>query len=369
MLSALATVTCLLLAAAAAAAGTLPTAGDVQPPAPVLVANGVTGAAVPGAGTGPAVVSLPSAAAPLNIVPIDPAEQLLFAVPTTLDRIGRIVIPVTINGQGPFRFMVDTGASHSTISPLLVQKLGLSLSGELSIELNGITGTAQVQGVKIDTLQAGDLTIQGSEFPVVWAQVMGGADGILGAAGLKEDRLFVDFIHNRVVITKANRTATPAGFQKISATRIKGGLVAVDAYIGGLKVTAVIDTGSERTLANQALQQALFARGGLTPVRRVTNVYGATSDVVPGDTRVAPTIAIGNIRIADVPITTGDFHIFKVWQMEDRPALIIGMDILGTMPSIAIDFQHQAMFVGGARVLGGGDPGDTSIVGGPARHR
>ena len=60
------------------------------------------------------------------LAPIPPApsasaekDDLLFASPTTRDHIGRVVVPVTLNGQGPFRFIVDTGANHSTISPQL----------------------------------------------------------------------------------------------------------------------------------------------------------------------------------------------------------------------------------------------------------
>src|SRR5438552_8715186 len=66
-------------------------------------------------------------------------ETQRFATHTPLDRIGRIVIPVRINGQGPSRFVVDTGASSSTLSPGLVRSLGLS--SETKILLNGITGT------------------------------------------------------------------------------------------------------------------------------------------------------------------------------------------------------------------------------------
>ena len=46
-------------------------------------------------------------------------DDALLASPTTRDHIGRVVVPVRINGQGPFRFIVDTGASHSTVSPAL----------------------------------------------------------------------------------------------------------------------------------------------------------------------------------------------------------------------------------------------------------
>ena len=41
----------------------------------------------------------------------------LFAAPTRLDRIGRVMTPVMVNGKGPFRFVIDTGASRSTLAP------------------------------------------------------------------------------------------------------------------------------------------------------------------------------------------------------------------------------------------------------------
>jgi predicted aspartyl protease len=346
MLNALTTVTAILLAAASAE----PLSALILPDA-----------------TAPAT-TLPAAAIPAVIGP-ESAEAELFATPTRLDRIGRIVVPVTINGLGPFRFIVDTGASHSTVSPDLARKLRLPASGELSIEVNGITGTALVPGVRVDRLEAGDWSVRDSDFPVVWAPLMAGADGILGAAGLKEQRLFVDFLHNRVVITRATRTGTPAGFMKIPATRLKGGLICVGAVIGGVRVRAVIDTGSERSLGNLALQRALSARSGVASLKKQTNVYGATDTVVSGDAQVAPTIAISDIRITDVTITYGDFHIFQVWSMQEEPALIIGMDILGTLQSMAIDFQHQSFMIGGAKVFQGGDPGDVRSIAGVARRR
>src|SRR5690242_5689752 len=123
-------------------------------------------------------------------------ETDMLATPTTLDRIGRIVVPVTINGQGPFRFVVDTGASSSTLSPKLARVLGLS--SQSTILLNGITGTAEVPAVSVKHLQAGELTISDRLLPVVWAPLMAGADGILGLAGVDSPNLLVDFQRNRV---------------------------------------------------------------------------------------------------------------------------------------------------------------------------
>ena len=95
----------------------------------------------------------------------------LFATPTTRDHIGRVVVPVMVNGQGPFRFIVDTGANRSTISPQLVRTLSLTPTEGSTVTVNGITGSAQTVYVAVDSLRAGDLLIDGTTLPVVWAPV------------------------------------------------------------------------------------------------------------------------------------------------------------------------------------------------------
>jgi len=274
----------------------------------------------------------------------------LFASPTTRDHIGRVVVPVRINGQGPFRFIVDTGANHSTISPGLARTLGLKPTEAPSIVLDGITGSAQVSFVTIDRLQAGDLIMDGLALPVVWAPVMAGADGILGAAGLTDKSLLIDFQRNRVAISR--NVEVRAASTKIHALRFTHGLIILQTRVGGVRVRAVVDTGAERTLGNLALRDALKARRTRGFVAQVTSVYGATEEVEPGEIQVAPPIVIESLRINDVAIVYGDFHIFKVWEMQDEPAMIIGMDVLGTVASLSIDFKNQNVYIASAVASG-----------------
>jgi predicted aspartyl protease len=274
-----------------------------------------------------------------------PAIDVLFASPTRLDHIGRIVAPVMIDGRGPFRFIVDTGASRSTVSPQLAQTLGLSPAANLPMRVNGITGTADVPSVPIHRLRAGDLVIEDTRFPVVWAPLMAGADGILGVAGLKEHRIFVDFQHNRVVISRSRGGWAAAGYDRVPARLVPGGLLVVAARVSGVRVEAVIDTGSERTIANNALRDALAWRRRKGEVAQVADVYGATTQVVSGQVDVAPIIDLGGVKISKVTVVYGDFHIFQVWGMQSRPALIIGMDVLGTVNAIAIDFRRSELYI------------------------
>jgi predicted aspartyl protease len=254
-----------------------------------------------------------------------------------------------INDRGPFRFIVDTGANHSTISPGLARELGLTPTQAPSIVLDGITGSAQVSFVTIDRLQAGDLTIESTALPVVWAPVMAGAQGILGAAGLTEKSLLVDFQRNRVTISRAVEVAVRAKSMKVHAVRLGGGLMTLETRVGGIPVRAVIDTGAERTLGNLALRNALRARRTRGVLATLTSVYGATQDVESGEIQIVPPIIIESLRITDVAMVFGDFHIFNVWGMHDKPAMIIGMDVLGTVDSLSIDFKNQDVYVGAAR--------------------
>jgi predicted aspartyl protease len=305
----------------------------------LLGGEGVPALAEPVAAAGTPVSQPPPAAT------LSREQSLLYALPTTRDHIGRVVVQATVNGKGPFRFVVDTGATHSTITPDLARALGLTPAEVPTIVLNGITGTTRVSAVTLDKLQTGDLSIDGLLVPVVWAPIMAGADGIFGAAGLTEKSLSVDFQRNRVEISGGVQAAVRAEALKLHATRMTHGLMVLPMQVGAVPTLAVIDTGSERTLGNLALRDALNERRRPGTVAQVTSVYGATAQVEPGEIWRAPTMVIDTLRINDVEVVYGDFHIFKVWDMHDKPALIIGMDVLGTVGSLGIDFKNQYVYL------------------------
>jgi predicted aspartyl protease len=270
--------------------------------------------------------------------------DLLFASPTRIDHIGRIVAPVMIDGKGPFRFIIDTGASSSGISPQLALTLGLDSAQQATMVVNGITGTEQVPSVRIDRLEAGDLVIEDTRFPVIWAPLMAGADGILGVAGLRKESVFVDFRRNRVAISRSMRMSDRAGLDKVSAKTLGDGLLSVEGQIDGVTVQAIIDTGSERTLGNPALRDALYAQHRRQTAPLVTNVYGATPDIASGEIHQVSAITLGSMNMANVAVVFGDFHIFQVWGMQERPTVIVGMDILGTANSLGLDFRRSEIY-------------------------
>ncbi|MGH8254873.1 MAG: retroviral-like aspartic protease family protein [Steroidobacteraceae bacterium] len=289
-----------------------------------------------------------------------PPQDLLFASPTTLDHVGRVVAAVMVDGKGPFRFIIDTGANRSTISPRLVAALGLTPSASEPMRVAGVTGTAIEPSVHIESLRAGALVITHTSFPVIWSPIMAGADGILGAAGLASASLLVDFRHNSVVIRRAHEDAIPRGYVRMSATRLSGGLLSIPGYVGDVAVDAIIDTGSPQTLGNRALFRALYSHPKAGGKSGAVSVYGATKQVRPGEVLLAPALDLGQIWITNAPLVYGDFPIFNFWGLTARPAIILGMDVLGTLDAFCIDFRHAEI---GVVLQGDQAPPSVSVSG------
>ncbi len=313
-----------------------------------LLLAGVASAAASQAAPWPAAQALANDPQPPGPAPPqggDPGDRALYAAPTRIDRIGRILAPVMINGLGPFRLLVDTGANQSTVSPALAAALGLVPLADSSIQVNGITGTGQLPAVRIERLQIGDLEIRNVRVPVVGASVMQGGDGILGVAGLRNERIQVDFRDDRVTISRSHRQGAAANFLIVPAQRVEGGLLSIIVRIAGIRVQAIIDTGAERTLGNPSLYEALRVRPHGAKLPLATTVYGATADISQGLVASSPPIDLGPATISHASIVFGDFNIFRVWDLQSAPALVIGMDVLGTLRSLIIDYRASELYL------------------------
>jgi hypothetical protein len=283
----------------------------------------------------------PAAGLPQNL----PPDELLYATRTTLDRIGRIMAPVMVNGQGPFRFIIDTGASHSTLAPHLAQRLNLAPLEGQTVRLNGVTGSADVPVVIVEKIEAGSLLLANQSLPVVLTSIMANADGILGVAGLTEQRIEVDFRSNFISISRRRGERLGDTPLRIPARRVTGGMLLIDGRVGRIRTRVVFDTGAERTLGNLALRDALESRRQVLGERDLATVHGATEQTVPGERWLTPLIEIGALAVGDVRVTFGDFHIFDVWKIDARPALILGMDVIGVLDALVIDYRNNEITV------------------------
>jgi predicted aspartyl protease len=286
---------------------------------------------------------------PENLAGALAEPEPLFAAPTRLDRIGRVMTHVMVNGKGPFRFVIDTGASRSTLAPHLARALGLKASGR-RVMLNGVTGAAEVPTVVVDSIEIGALRFDNQHLPVIFTSIMGNADGILGVAGFSDQRIDVDFKRDRVSVLESNGRRPHYSMVTARALRNDNGLMILDVRVGRrIKAKAVIDTGAERTLGNLALQRAMNKgrRSPREPVAAV--VHGATPDIADGDMQNVKEATIGDLTLTNLEVIFADFHVFKLWELDQQPAMLIGMDMLGVLERLVIDYRRNEVSMYGER--------------------
>lgn len=267
-------------------------------------------------------------------------EEHLYAAPTRPDRIGRIAAPVMINGQGPFRLILDTGATQSVITKRVADTLGLVLTPESRLMLHGVTGSLAVPAVRLDTLETGDL-IQRNIRVAVLGSVMGSADGILGVQGFDGLRVTVDFSDDEITIVRSRGQRSRLFEGTIPATLRFGRLLVVDGYVGRIRVKAVIDTGAEMTLGNLALHEALTRTRRFDHGPDDATVIGLNEAVQTGRFLRSPRVRLGDAMIEGLYIIYGDIHVFKLWELENEPAILVGMDVLGALERLVIDYRRE----------------------------
>jgi predicted aspartyl protease len=268
----------------------------------------------------------------------EPTPPLLFDSRTRTDLIGRLLVPVTINGQGPFRFVLDTGANRSVLTPQLAAHLGLPVSTTNRLTMTGVTGSASVPTVAVDWIKVGDVELRDVQLPVA-AGLSPDVSGTLGVDALPDTRVLLDFTNRRIQIRKAHRESLRDGFSRIPGQCRFQRLLTVRATVGRISVRAVVDTGSQFTLGNLALRTKLGFPEQLDPVR-TTDVIGETLERQKGERRPVPVVRVGNLQSPAPSFIFGDFHVFKLWRLEADPAIVMGMDMMGSLDQLVIDYQR-----------------------------
>lgn len=274
-----------------------------------------------------------------------PNDEPLFVAPTTVDRVGRVLAPVLLNDRGPFRFIVDTGASRSALSPRLAETLGLTPSLDYPLELQGTTGSSVLPSVLIEHFQAGDMTLKGHRMPIIAQEVLADADGLLGVEALEGMRMLVDFQLHRITISRHRSQRMAGNWYRVPVTFRYGRLMVADGRIGRVPIQAVIDTGAERTLGNLALRRALGLDQTARQEHTESQVIGATAEQQTANTIPSPIILIGQTALVDVDVTYADLNVFRLWGLLEKPALIVGMDVLGTVRALLFDYRRRELMI------------------------
>lgn len=267
--------------------------------------------------------------------PADQAETIAYAP----DPANRMTVEVNIDGQGPYRFVVDTGAERTVISSELAQSLGLDPGGGIS--LASVSRVTRVPSVLIPELEVGRRTLSTIHAPSLSQRNLG-AQGMLGVDSLRSQRVIFDFGRQELTLSASHieDDRSPPGEIVVRGRTRLGRMVLTNASVDGQRVTVIVDTGSQVTIGNSALRRRL-ARGNRLGETRRLSLTGVTGDQVIAEYTVVRRLRMGGVHMEDLPIAFSDVQLFRHLNVADRPAILLGMDALRAFERVSIDFANR----------------------------
>ena len=242
---------------------------------------------------------------------------------------GTVFVPVVVNGR-PLRFIFDTGATISAVTPATAQVLELVPNGTTLVN-----GTIDAQLATLQSLSVGSIRHDHVRVAIVALpeerRIDEHFDGVLGLDILGQHDVAIDIPRHRFVFYPPSYLAhsdAVSGMIRVPFTKGHYGLVELQATFderrGG--IPAFLDLGAQRTITNPVTANWIEGGGPLDPERSSRG------------------LAVGHVRWDEFKIVIENLQIFEYWIRTDDLAVILGADLFRDR-ALVLAYQDGALFV------------------------
>lgn len=255
-----------------------------------------------------------------------------------------ILLPVRVNGRGPFEFILDTGAGTSLLSSELAAQLAVKIIGSKDGQSAG--GKVAVSLAKVDSLAVAETKVEDVDVGIVDLSQIGktvGAqiDGDLGYNFLKHFRVTIDYRECEIRFEDPKRVESFArGAQTEVSMRLAGPakpLILVDVHANGCgPFQFAIDTGTSTTAIAPELAQQLGLK--TSPVGAGTT-GGAPVDFHAGSLQ---SFQLGGARIDNMPVVVADFFTMLNAAIGAKLDGIVGYNFLRNY-KVVVDYPGERL--------------------------
>ena len=268
----------------------------------------------------------------------------------------RMALRVTINGRRGAVFVLDTGAGRTVISEDLARSW--NLPARPPVLVHGLTAAQLAPTVHIDRLNVGGRRLQDLQAPVFPRSVLA-ADGLIGLDVLGRFRLDLNIASRQIRMTPSGPDVVAVGTAGYRASRLQSqerparhgrfGALILKGAAEGHEIDLFVDTGAQYSIGNMALLSAVG--GDPAGLQRVT-VFGVTGQVLAAASGQVRDLRLGTQRLGPTPLLFADLHAFEVLELIQRPALLVGADLLYRFREVSLDYGRSRMAFRGLRRLG-----------------
>jgi hypothetical protein len=278
-------------------------------------------------------------------------DSAVAIAPYTIVDGGRIVVDVRVNGQGPFHFALDTGASISVVFDSLRQELELEAVAGESVLIHGLVSSGRYPLLGISSVQVGRETWVDPRIVSLPGETAASAeiDGILGIDFLRnyavgfsvEDRVLRLYPPDQVSDSSYRGwVSVPLEPENIADTGTV--LYLLEIEIGGEKVPALFDLGAGLNMLNWPAARVLHLVPK-DPKRRqlLSGALENTPVIVRFDAREVNT---AGIRWENEVFLVADLAIYATLQRDESPFVILGSGLFNQR-DFMIDFVRNRLLV------------------------
>ena len=108
------------------------------------------------------------------------------------------------------------------------------------------------------------------------------------------------------------------------------------AAFAGAHAPAVPALPRRPTPALRALVRARDPKGVWTSA----TILSAGGQSIPAEVADLPRLRVGGLLLQHLSVAFADLHTFHMWNLADRPAILLGVDVLSQFDSVALDFAR-----------------------------
>lgn len=285
------------------------------------------------------------------------AAAPIASVPYSVNEEGSITVNVTIDGRGPYEFIVDTGATITLAFEKLAAIETFEPTGDAARRVLGISGSAVLDPKSMGDVAVGPAVMKNHVGVVLpdWDAPRTTPHGILG----------IDFFRQYAVVFDVDaRTMTlyPHGglpddisgkwrrvrLQPRSYANVTGELFTTEGRLNGETVTFIIDLGSVSSLVNYEAADALFtssirqgSASGMITGSRLKDIFDDRTITRTGRFNK---VRVGRVEWRGVTLWMKDAPIFEELGVAHKPYGLLGLDLLARR-NFALDFGEDALYV------------------------
>jgi predicted aspartyl protease len=255
-----------------------------------------------------------------------------------------ILLPVRVNGRGPFDFILDTGAGTSLLSSELAKQLDLKTIG--SKEGQSAGGKVAVSLARVASLAVGETKLDDVDVGIVDLAQIGKTigtkiDGDLGCNFLKHFRVTIDYRDCEIRFDDPKRVENLARGTKteipIRLASPAKPLILVDVHANGSgPFQFAIDTGTSTTAISPELAKQLGVES--SPVGPGTT-GGAPVDFSAGSLQ---SFQLGGAKIDNVAVVIADFFNMLNAAIGAKLDGIVGYNFLRNY-KVVIDYPGETL--------------------------